>query len=345
MKKILKIVFVIIGTLIGAGFASGQEIYLFFFSYGIKGILGLLISSLLISLVIYKILKIVKERKIENYRQLLDILIQPKRSNKKYMNIQNVTNNIVNIFVLVTFFIMIAGFGAYFEEQLCINHIIGSSLLAIICFFVFRKNIQGVVKVNEIIIPFLIIFIILIGSLTIKDTIMNIEDFNFNITKKGFFLSSILYAGYNSILLIPVLITLKNFLEEKKQILKISILTGIITIVLGTIVFGILFNVGDKVSQIEMPIAYVVSKLITPFQIIYGLVIMLSIFTTAVSLGNSFLESISKRNILNTAFICISSVIFSNFGFSNLITYVYPLFGVLGLVQIIEILKCRNKAN
>ena len=83
MKKILKIVFVIIGTLIGAGFASGQEIYLFFFSYGIKGILGLLISSLLISLVIYKILKIVKERKIENYRQLLDILIQPKRSNKK----------------------------------------------------------------------------------------------------------------------------------------------------------------------------------------------------------------------------------------------------------------------
>ena len=282
MKKILKIVFVIIGTLIGAGFASGQEIYLFFFSYGIKGILGLLISPLLISLVIYKNIKIVKQRKIENYRQLLDILIQPKRSNKKYMNIQNVTNNIVNIFVLVTFFIMIAGFGAYFEEQLCINHIIGSSLLAIICFFVFRKNIQGVVKVNEIVIPFLIIFIILIGFLTIKDT-MNIEDFNLNITKKGFFLSSILYAGYNSILLIPVLITLKNFLDEKKQILKISILTGIITIVLGTIVFGILFNVGDKVSQIEMPIAYVVSKLITPFQIIYGLVIMLSIFTTAVS--------------------------------------------------------------
>ena len=34
-KDIMKIVFVIIGTMIGAGFASGQEIYLFFFSYGI----------------------------------------------------------------------------------------------------------------------------------------------------------------------------------------------------------------------------------------------------------------------------------------------------------------------
>ena len=32
MKNILKVVFVIIGTLIGAGFASGQEINTFFFS-------------------------------------------------------------------------------------------------------------------------------------------------------------------------------------------------------------------------------------------------------------------------------------------------------------------------
>lgn len=42
MKNILKIVFVIIGTLIGAGFASGQEMYIFFFSYGLEGIAGLI---------------------------------------------------------------------------------------------------------------------------------------------------------------------------------------------------------------------------------------------------------------------------------------------------------------
>ena len=34
MKNIIKIVFVIIGTLVGAGFASGKEIYSFFFIYG-----------------------------------------------------------------------------------------------------------------------------------------------------------------------------------------------------------------------------------------------------------------------------------------------------------------------
>ena len=33
MRDILKTIFVIIGTMIGAGFASGQEIYLFFNRY------------------------------------------------------------------------------------------------------------------------------------------------------------------------------------------------------------------------------------------------------------------------------------------------------------------------
>ena len=37
------ILFSIIGTLIGAGFASGQEIYLFFYRYGLNGIMGLVL--------------------------------------------------------------------------------------------------------------------------------------------------------------------------------------------------------------------------------------------------------------------------------------------------------------
>ena len=62
MKNILKIVFVIIGTLIGAGFASGKEIYTFFYSYGEKGIFGIIISSLLIGIIIYNSLRIIKEK-------------------------------------------------------------------------------------------------------------------------------------------------------------------------------------------------------------------------------------------------------------------------------------------
>ena len=62
--NILKVVFVIIGTLIGAGFASGQEMYLFFYSYGIEGVIGILISSILMGIVIYKVLVKVRKNNI-----------------------------------------------------------------------------------------------------------------------------------------------------------------------------------------------------------------------------------------------------------------------------------------
>ncbi len=118
MKNVLKVVFVIIGTLIGAGFASGQEVYVFFFSFGIKGIIGVLISCVLMGVVIYQTLKIINNYQINNYKDFLDILLS------KNKNIKKIINLLINIFILVTFFIMIAGFGAYFEQEFSVNSLI-----------------------------------------------------------------------------------------------------------------------------------------------------------------------------------------------------------------------------
>ena len=72
MRDILKTIFVIIGTMIGAGFASGQEIYLFFNRYGTMGILGLIISCTLAGIIIYKVFQIVKNKKIHTYSEFLE---------------------------------------------------------------------------------------------------------------------------------------------------------------------------------------------------------------------------------------------------------------------------------
>ena len=69
MKNILKITFVLIGALIGAGFASGKEIYIFFFSYEIKGIMGLIISACLIGIIIYYSLNIIVKNNIKTYKE------------------------------------------------------------------------------------------------------------------------------------------------------------------------------------------------------------------------------------------------------------------------------------
>lgn len=337
MKKILKVVFVIIGTLIGAGFASGQEIYTFFFSYGLEGLIGIFISSLILGIVIYKTLKIVKDYKITTYKEFLEVFIKPNASNN-FLNFKNIINIIINIFILITFFIMIAGFGAYFEQELGINKLIGSIILATLSYIVFLTSINGVVKVNEILVPILIIFITIIGVINIINIdLVNIENYVVKINKSNGILSSILYASYNSILLIPVLITLKDYLKDKKQIKIISILTTVITLVLATMLFLLLIKVDVNIEQLEMPIVYVVSNMFRGLKTIYGFIILGSIFTTSISLGTSFLQNTSKNKKTYTqiaVIMCITSVVVSQIGFSNLINSLYPIFGYLGLIQI-----------
>ncbi len=343
MRNILKVVFVIIGTMIGAGFASGQEVYLFFFSYGIEGMIGLIISGLIIGFVIYKTFQILDKYGTRTYKEFLDILIQ------KDGKIKPIINNIINLFILITFFIMIAGFGAYFEQELGINSLIGSSILAVVTFVVFMTSVKGVVKANELLVPILIGFLVVIGLINLKDIhLLELANYIIKTNESSFFLSAVLYSSYNSILLIPVLLTLKNYIQDKKQILKIAIISTIIIILLSIIVFLLLTRVDVEISRLEMPAVYVVTNMFSVLKYIYGFIILGSIFTTAISLGTSFLQNTTKNKKSYAqigAIMCITSVLVSKIGFSNLVSLLYPIFGYLGLLQILKlsVTKVRMK--
>lgn len=147
MIEVISITLVIIGALIGAGFASGQEIFSFFYIYGKNGIYGILIMSILIGIFIYKSLKIIYQKQVYNYNDFLNLFI-------KNTKIRNVILWIVNVLLLVSFYIMVAGFGAYFEQEIGINRIIGSIVLNLLCVIVFFSNIKGVLKASNLIVPF-----------------------------------------------------------------------------------------------------------------------------------------------------------------------------------------------
>ncbi len=340
MKGILKVVFVIIGTMIGAGFASGQEMYLFFFSYGKEGLIGIVISCCIIGLVINQTFNIVNKYQIDTYKEFLDILI------KKNMKSKPIINIVINIFILITFFIMIAGFGAYFEQELGINRLLGSTILAILTFAIFMTSVKGVVKASELLVPILIIALIIIGTINIKEVyLLEIQNYLVKTNEDNFMLSAILYSSYNSILLIPVLLTLKNYIKDKKQILKIAIISSMIILLLSVMIFLLLVRVDVDITQLEMPVVYVVSNMFTILRYIYGFIILGSIFTTAISLGTSFLQN-TARNEKSYAQIalsmCIISVMISNIGFSNLVNLLYPIFGYLGLIQILRLIRIKT---
>lgn len=315
--------------------SHGQEIYLFFYRFGTKGLLGIIICNIIMAIIIYKTLKILYENNINTYKNFLDKIFL---ENEK---LSNITNIIINVFLCATFFIMISGFGTYLSQAFGMNQIIGSSILALISYIVFLRKIESFAKINNMVIPILITIILIIGIINI----VNLKKINNNIyLDKSYFwiLQAILYASYNLVLVEPVLVNLKQFLKNKKQILKISIGVGIIMTILATLEFLLLTNVDVNFKNLEMPLVYVVEKTFPRFTYLYGIIILIAIFTTAVSVGISFLNNISKNKKSfpqKAEILCISSVIISQISFSKLVEYLFPLFGFLGLLQMIFILK------
>lgn len=336
MKNILKIIFLIIGTLIGAGFASGREIYVFFNQFGIYGVFGIIVSSVITGIIINKIMTITKNNEINNYNDLLN------KINQKYPKINKIINVIVNAFLLISFFIMIAGFSAYMEQTYKISTYVSSIIFIIICVITFLRNIEGIIKANEILVPILIIAIMYLGMKNIPYLIsVDIQELR-EIESRGWFINSVLYASYNSIILIPVLASLKIKKIEKKQINLISIISSMFIIILAFFIYGLLLRGNYYVQELELPLIEISLEFGKIFKYIYGFIIIISIFTSAISTGYSFLKNVTKNKklyIYTLLIISIIGVLVSNIGFSNLVEILYPIFGILGIIQIVLIIK------
>ncbi|MFR0823116.1 MAG: hypothetical protein ACLU84_08295 [Clostridia bacterium] len=338
MKNVISVVLVIIGTLIGAGFASGKEIYLFFSQFGVYGIWGMVVSSSITSIIVIQSIQIIQESSIEKYQDFLVAI------NSKHLALGKGMNTIVNIFLLISFYIMIAGFSAYMKQAFQIPIYASSMLFVLICYLVFQKNIQGIMKVNNWLIPLLILFVLYLGLKNIPYILsFSIQD-NVPMKQTGWLIYGILYASYNSILLIPVLTSLAKYVKGSKAIRKVGILSGIILFLLAILVYGILLRGTYYTQELELPMIEIVKQFGSIFSKLYGIVIVVSIFTSAFSTGYSFLENVSKTKKsyqLYLLAVCLSGILVAHLGFSTLVQILYPIFGLLGCIQIYWIMRRR----
>lgn len=308
----------------------GQEIYSFFYSYGIMGLFGIVISGLFLGIIIYKTMIISKKYSLNSYNELLNKIIK-KEIIKKIIKI------IINVFLISSFYIMVAGFAAYFHQEYNINKIIGSLFLIILCYMTFNRNVEKIIQINTILVPIIIVIFIIFGInnlSNIEENIINYEKINFN-----WILSAIIYTSYNTITLIGLAGVMNKYLRNKKDCFLVALFTTVIIMALAILIYLLLVNVDIKV---EIPMLYVANKFGGIYKYLYSLTILIAIFTTAVSNGYSFLENISKgnkkiyKNI--NLLMCIIGTPISLLGFANLVNIIYPIFGIVGLIQISYIL-------
>ena len=323
----------------------GKEIYIFFRKYEILGIMGIFISSLIISILILKILKIIIKNDIKDYNHFISFVFEKFNSNEK---IPKIINLVINIFLLVSFYIMIAGFSSFFKEKYNISTYISSIVCVFFCYIILKKNTKGIIKISTFCVPIIITFITILGIKNINFAVNQIIDMFYKINFKNSvnsIISALLYAGYNSILLIPVIINFKKYYNEKNMKI-ICFLVFILIVSLAIFIYIILLKGNLYIMQMDMPIAYIIKIFEKKYNLLYGIVVIISIITSIISASYSFLKNCSKDKVKynrNLKIICLSSIFASNIGFSNLINILYPIFGLFGIIQIGFILLRKDE--
>jgi len=329
-----KIIFVLIGTFVGAGFASGKEIFNFFTCYSFYGIISIFIFSLLLFLLIYKCLNIKTNLNLKSYNEFIFYL----EKKYKFFN-HNFFLFIINVFLSSSFYIMTNAFSSLFDYQFNIAKITTIVITISICYFIFyKKNINFIYIINSILMPILIIFII---SLCLFNT--NLNNINFNTINNNYniiyaIFMGLLYFSYNSLLLIPIVFDLKTNTNKKKNF-KISLIYSLVILLITFLINLLLLSFYNLIYNLELPLLYISNSSIKIFSFLYFFIILSAIFTTMISSGYSFINNFNKNNFkIKLIIFLLFSFVFCFFSFSDLINFFYPIFGLIGFVQIFLIL-------
>ncbi len=340
-KNAVRIACIYVSSVVGAGFASGQEIIKFFTTYYEGGFYGIILAGVIFAAVGGIVLDRVYSEGIGNY----DEFVYPTFGRLAGW----IVNIVVTLFMLALFSIMVAGMGSILHDKLALSYRLSVILMACICMFVILGDIRRVTSVSSVVTPVLILGIIFIGLYIIvfKDiSVFNIISLLRN-KSDNWFVSSLLYVSYNSILSVIVLCNLLPYLKSRRSAAWGGILGGFI-LCLITLILNTTINLFyPRFTKGEIPMLDIVERYSSVLSHIYTAVLWLAMLVSAVNSGFCLVERISSRTGINmkliTVIICILVIPLSFVGFSGLISSIYPMFGYVGLFMLTVIIFHRAK--
>jgi len=160
--------------------------------------------------------------------------------------------------------------------------------------------------------------------------------------KQGNWASAFPFTALNLLSLLAVLGAVGKEIRSKGEILIASIGSGLILGVLSYIYNAGLIEIADEMLLYEIPLFAILQHYPVSMLIIMSILLWFAIFTTAASglLGIvSRVQSYFRKPMWLIAIVALLLMIpLTMFGFSTLVKYTYPVYGVLNLYVLARLL-------
>ncbi|WP_078378450.1 YkvI family membrane protein [Sutcliffiella halmapala] len=319
--------FLILGTVIGAGYASGRELWQFF---GAESGLAILLFTVFFIVACYVILQISRNVKSEHFFPVLEKLVGLK--------VAKIYNVVMIFYLFTTTAIMLAGGGAALQI-FSIPYWAGIALICILLIVLFLYDVEGMITVNAIIIP---VIVLVLAVVLFRTVLMDPESMPITSLHQSNWPAAFTFTALNILPLVAVLSAIGKEVKTKGEVLIASIGSGGILGVVSLFYNQTLLMVESKIEFFEIPLFAIIQSY--PYYMIFIMTLLLwvAIYTTAASgllgLVTRFRAKvrIPLWGVCTLMLLCM--IPFTLFGFSVLVAILYPLFGLINLYLLVCIL-------
>ncbi len=301
----------VIGTLIGAGFASGREIVAYFGETP-PLLIGLVVGAFVF---VSSIIFLTLGKRLRG-KAIVDINVSiAGKTGGAILSLLLLLNG------AISFSAMLAGTESLFYAVYPIKIVYPLVLGAISCVVVIR-GIKGLEKVNLMLIPLLIVVILLV-TLGAKGE-ANLSPLTVSSLPNAF-----VYTTMNIFLAVGVLTQYDDL--SRKQIFIVSLSTAVI---LGSLLSAISYALSSSsAAEYDMPLLFLArsqSKALYAFALI---TVGVGIFTTMLTAHQTLTDWLTgyfKSRISSAIVSLLACFMLSLIGFKRVVDYLYPLLGIAG---------------
>ena len=327
-------------AIIGAGFASGQEIVSFFVRYSRFGFWGIVVACMIFALFAAVVLGFCIKTNINSYAELIDRVVTTKA-------VRSAINTVIFVCSAAAMCVMTACAGEIGRSVYGAPPVVGAAALTLLCGVIFLMNSRGIMSLNAALGGVLVVGIIFACLY-----ILRYREHQTVFVQGSAAVSGFAYAGYNIIGTGAVLAAMSRFLKNKTDAILAAISAGIAIFIMITLIWGVLSIYYGKINIGEIPMLTMTFRQNNALGIFYSLMLSAAVLTTAVSSGYALIDFLGKRinRKLAAIIILIGSFFISGAGFSSLVDNVYRVCGYIGaaaaafLIYKISI-KMKNEEN
>ncbi|NLP31414.1 MAG: hypothetical protein GX363_09845 [Clostridiales bacterium] len=325
----MRIAFLYFGVLMGAGFASGKEMWQFFGVFGGLGFFGiLLIIFLFIALGIIIVY-------ISSHKNTGDLskIISPFDNH----TIERIIGIIIAAFLFMAYFSMLAAGGALIQEQFGVNRLAGSIILMFIIIIITVRGFGRVSSFIGKIVPVLLVFTLALSLIILAKDYKSIsfeQIIDASPLAQNWFISAIVFVSYNIMGAIPILGSCTIHSENRDKAILGAVIGGIFLGICALILYLVTLTDPILSNKQPLPMLTLSHKILPNIQAVYSLVLFISILGTAISCFYGYTTKLAD-NSKKKYIILISAVAgfgFSLLGFSNIVAIIYPIEGYIGLL-------------